>query len=841
MAGVRSFVLNIIGESIKAKVVFFASFFIVVILCSMMIYYVWEQAAESTREEALKLASIAEAGIAEEKVNALELSLNDLTKKEYLEVKESLREIAAAHKEIRFAYLFKMKEGKIYFAADSEPADSEDYSPPGQEFTEAVKEDKQPFYDGQPIVMNSEDRWGTWVSVLIPMKDEDTGEIIAVFGVDYTVDMWYRHASVFTLQAFVVALGILLLYLSLIAVIRTNISIRREKRKLSEVNERLLKEEELFRTVFEQSPVGISINSDGKSEYNSMYKKIVGRSNEEINAVGWRNYTHPEDLAKEIEKYEQFKSDEIESYTMNKRYIKPDGDTVWANITVAPLRFSGKADQDNLCIVEDITERIKVEKDLRESERSYAVLLSNLPGMAYRCKYDWEWTMLFVSEGCLDLTGYASSSLINNNAVTFNDLICPPYREHLREEWRNVVKNGTKLAEEYEIITASGETKWVFEQGQAIYDESGKVETLEGLIIDIADRKRKEEEIVYLNNHDFLTGIYNRRYLEMEKERVDREDFLPLSVLIGDINGVKLVNDAFGHAEGDVLIIETAKIIQNCCRDSDIAARTGGDEFVILMPRTNAETANEIMEQIKQKCEEYNQDISNEVYSINLSLGFATKEAINEPLEGIVKLAEDFMYKRKLLEHKSSHSVIISSIKATMHEKSHETQEHAERLTYLSKELGKQMKLSQQELDVLELVATLHDIGKVGIDDRILNKPAKLDEEEWVKMKKHSEIGYRIAMSSPDLVPIADYILSLHEQWDGNGYPQGIKEEKIPLLSRIVSVVDAYDAMTEDRAYRKAMSEAEAEMEIKKNAGIQFDPKIVTLFLDKVLPNYRKE
>ncbi len=841
MARLRSLMINIIGETARAKTFFFASFFIMLILCSLMIFYVWERAAESTRDEALKLASVAEACIDEENVKALELSLHDLGKREYIETKERLHEIAAAHREIRFAYLFKMREGRIYFVADSEPEDSEDHSPPGQEYTEAVKEDKQPFYDGQPIVMNSEDRWGTWVSVLIPMKDEDTGEIIAVFGVDYTVDMWYRHASVFTLQAFVVALGILLLYLALIAVIRTNASMREERRKLSEANVRLRKEEELFRTVFEQSPVGISINSEGKAEYNSMYKNIVGRSNEEIKAAGWKEFTHPEDLAREIEKYKQLKAEEIESYTMNKRYIKPAGDTVWANITVAPLRFGGREEQDYLCIVEDITERVKVEKELRESERSYAVLLSNLPGMAYRCKYDKNWTMLFASKGCLELTGYPSDSLINNKAVAFNDLIRPPYRQHLWEEWFKAVENGAKLAEEYEIITASGETKWVFEQGQAIYDESGKVEALEGLIIDIDDMKRKEEEIVYLNYHDFLTGIYNRRYLEMEKERVDREDFLPLSVMIGDINGVKLVNDAFGHAEGDVLITETAKIIESCCRDSDIAARTGGDEFMILMPWTTAETVNEIMEQIKQKCEEYNQKLTNEVYSINISLGFATKETISEPLESIVKLAEDFMYKRKLLEHKSSHSVIIASIKATMHEKSHETQEHAERLTHLSKELGKQMKLSQQELDVLELVATLHDIGKVGIDDRILNKQDKLNEEEWIKMKKHSEIGYRIAMSSPDLVPIAEYILSLHERWDGKGYPQCIKEEEIPLISRIVSVVDAYDAMTEDRAYRKAMSDAEAEMEIRKNAGIQFDPKIVKLFVDKVLPNYRRK
>jgi diguanylate cyclase (GGDEF)-like protein len=326
--------------------------------------------------------------------------------------------------------------------------------------------------------------------------------------------------------------------------------------------------------------------------------------------------------------------------------------------------------------------------------------------------------------------------------------------------------------------------------------------------------------------------------LEREKERIDREQFLPLSVMIGDINGVKLVNDAFGHAEGDVLIAETARIIQECCRPGDIVARTGGDEFTILMPMTDQQTANGIMEKIKRKCEEYSQGLPNEAYSINISLGFATKESVKEHLDSVIKVAEDFMYKRKLLEHKSSHSVILSSIKATMHEKSHETQEHAERLTKLSKEIGKRMKLTQQNLDELELVATLHDIGKVAIDDRILNKPGKLDEEEWIEMKKHSEIGYRIAMSLPDLVPIAEYILSLHERWDGKGYPQGSRGEEIPLLSRIVSVVDAYDAMTQDRAYRKAMSDKEAEEEIRKNAGIQFDPKIVKLFLEKVLPEH---
>lgn len=128
----------------------------------------------------------------------------------------------------------------------------------------------------------------------------------------------------------------------------------------------------------------------------------------------------------------------------------------------------------------------------------------------------------------------------------------------------------------------------------------------------------------------------------------------------------------------------------------------------------------------------------------------------------------------------------------------------------------------------------LHDIGKMGIDDRVLNKPGKLTDDEWAIMKKHPEIGYRIAKSSPELEPIAEYILAHHERWDGKGYPQGLKGEEIPLLSRIVAVADAYDAMTEDRVYRKALTKEQTLDEIRKNIGSQFDPHIAQIFLKNI-------
>ncbi len=485
--------------------------------------------------------------------------------------------------------------------------------------------------------------------------------------------------------------------------------------------------------------------------------------------------------------------------------------------------------------IQDITERVRTEAELLESERSKSVLLSNLPGIAYRCDYDRNWTMRFMSEGCYELTGYKPESLLNNNEITFNELIYPEYRDLLWDMWAQAVEKKEAFRGEYPIRTASGELKWVFEQGRAIYGNNGCVQALEGLIIDITDRKNIEDEIRYLSHHDALTGLCNRRWFEAQKERTDHADQMPLSVIIGDINGLKLINDALGHAAGDRLIVETARIMSRHCRNTDVIARTGGDEFCILMPRTDSKDAYDILKQIQKACEEYNRSAEGEAYYINISLGYATKNSLDDDIDLILKTAEDYMYKRKLLEHKSSRSAIISSIKTTMFERSQETEQHAERLTSLSKAVGLKLCLSQAEMDELELLATLHDIGKVGIDDKILNKPGKLTEAEWVEMKKHPEVGYRIALSSPELSPVAEYILSHHECWDGSGYPQGLKGEQIPLMSRILAVVDAFDAMTQDRPYRKKMAHDLAIKEIAKNSGKQFDPHIVRIFIDEVM------
>ncbi len=399
----------------------------------------------------------------------------------------------------------------------------------------------------------------------------------------------------------------------------------------------------------------------------------------------------------------------------------------------------------------------------------------------------------------------------------------------------DVLNNKLNMTREHQFLHADGQYVHLETLLSPFYDHHGNAIGIIGISRDISERKKKEAEILYLYYHDVLTGLSNRAFFRQEQARLDQEANLPLSVIVGDINGLKLINDALGHAEGDNLLTEMAKILQDCCRPSDVLARTGGDEFSILLPNTTSVQAQLIVDSIKTTCENHMNAADSMVYYSNISLGYATKSLLHQSLEKIIKTAEELMYKRKLLEHKSLHSSIISSIKRTMFEKSNETEEHAERLGDLSKKLGQAIGLSSEDQDTLELFSTLHDIGKISIEQSILSKNGPLSDDEWIEIRRHPEVGYRITQASPELSHISDYILCHHERWDGKGYPQGLSGEDIPVLSRILSIVDSYDAMTQDRSYRKAMTHEDAVAEIIRNAGKQFDPRIAKIFVENVL------
>ena len=480
----------------------------------------------------------------------------------------------------------------------------------------------------------------------------------------------------------------------------------------------------------------------------------------------------------------------------------------------------------------DVTERFRAEHRIREEKERLKVTLQSIgDGVIATDALGRVTLMNGVAE---KLTGWSFRQASGRQFTEVFDI----YNEKTGEKCPNPVEkvlttgNIVGLANHTALRAKNGTVRSIADSAAPILDEA---HTILGVILvfrDVTESKKKESEITYLSYHDRLTGLYNRAFLEEESRRLDTARQLPISVIMGDVNGLKLTNDVFGHAEGDNLLLRIAGILRECCRNEDIVARIGGDEFCILLPKTSYAAASDICKRIAAICDKAEYGLPTGGTRLSISLGCATKTGLQEKMVNVMKAAEDSMYRRKLLESRSQHSFLISSIRTTLFEKSFETEQHAQRLISYGKAVAQALNLPDDQINDIELFALLHDIGKIAIDSHILTKPEKLSVEEWEEMHRHPEIGFRIAQASPDLAHIAEYILCHHERWDGAGYPQGLKGTAIPLLARILLVVDAYDAMTQDRVYRKAMSREEACAELLLNAGTQFDPNIVWAFME---------
>jgi len=374
-----------------------------------------------------------------------------------------------------------------------------------------------------------------------------------------------------------------------------------------------------------------------------------------------------------------------------------------------------------------------------------------------------------------------------------------------------------------------------------LYSESDikLMEFVSSQVATAIERKSSEEKIKHLSFHDALTGLYNRAYLEEELERYNFPRYYPLSIVMIDINGLKVINDTFGHQEGDRLLQHLSQVLVSVSRRGDILARIGGDEFAIILPSTSKDQAYNFCQRIKKACQ---QDKIKPIYlRLNISLGHATQEREYKDISSLFKVADRKMYQDKLFSAKSREKHFLEAFRIILAERDPHTEDHAQRLQELALSLGKRVGLTEYQLGNLKLLALLHDIGKIGIPDSILFKTYILTPSEWKKMREHSRIGYRMAKNIPDFTPIAQEILHHHEHWDGTGYPDGLKGEKIPLLSRIISIVDAYDVMQSRRPYKGGISKTEAIKEIKRCAGTQFDPQLVEIFLKIIKNNASRE
>ncbi len=386
---------------------------------------------------------------------------------------------------------------------------------------------------------------------------------------------------------------------------------------------------------------------------------------------------------------------------------------------------------------------------------------------------------------------------------------------------RESIKSGDLQKFEYNILLGK-DHNWF--EARVVKIEENEVLAL---VRDITVEKEDQEIILDLTFRDQLTNLYNRRYFEDKIIEMSKEDLLPMAIIMIDVNGLKLTNDAFGHLMGDQLLKKVANALNHCNSGNCFVSRIGGDEFVIVYPNTEKEEVEKIVETIHSKISQ--EKLENIVISI--SAGWEIRRSLDQSFKEILTKAENCMFRKKIIESQRMRNKTIKIIMETLNCKNEREETHCVEVSKWAKLIAFEIGLDTQSAENLEILGMLHDIGKITISDELLNKPDTLTEEEYYEIKRHSEIGYHILKSVDEYAGLAEIILEHHERYDGKGYPKGIAGDAISLMARILSVADAYEAMLSDRPYRKAISQKCALEEIHANSGTQFDPEIVEAFI----------
>ena len=552
------------------------------------------------------------------------------------------------------------------------------------------------------------------------------------------------------------------------------------------------------------------VDSEGNFQWvNTQFEEVLGYQATEIKGKNALSFVQEEDIQATKDAYEAAKDSHV--IILTNRFRCNNGTYKYIEWYTVPgagkvAYYSGK----------DVTDRQKTEELLKEQE----ILFNTCPDMMIIFQSDG--CCIKVNHACEIVLGYTKEEIEGKHFLQFVNSSTITIEEILKKQ-REMPNQIIKFIDLFCLKGGSYRNiEWnVYSANEYIYS----------IARDVTTRIEHEKQIEFSSYHDILTGLFNRRFWDEEIKRMDTARNLPISIIMGDINRLKLVNDVFGHVKGDELIIKIAESINASCRQEDLVARWGGDEFMIFLPKTSASEAERIEERILANCE------GKQVNAIPISIAFGidTKTEASVLLSDVIRKAEDSMYKVKAKEYEKNGMDIIDTIAHFHYENDPYEEQHAKRVSSLCTMIAQAIGLPEKEVEKLSMEGLLHDIGKAGVNKKILEKTGSLTQDEWKAVSLHSEIGYKIVASSRNMIDIGNAIRAHHERMDGKGYPNGIQSTDIPVGARIISIADSYDTMTCQTLYRKIMSKDEAIKEIRHNEGTQFDAEIAEAFIEKVL------
>ena len=559
------------------------------------------------------------------------------------------------------------------------------------------------------------------------------------------------------------------------------------------------------------------ITTEGEFDFISKaWTILLGYTVKDALGKSFAPYVHPDDLKKLTEFFEKIQKTQKRMEISDYRLKHKDGSWHVFTTNAVPIwneygevtGYSGTA--------RDITDlKIALEETLEQKEELERFFTINLDLL---CITDFQGNFIRVNKSWERILGYSVEYLLKTNFLSY---VHPEDLEMTLEAVNNLNEGNPVINFINRYKAWDGSYKYI-EWRSAPYNN-----LIYAAARDITERKEQEKEVEYLSYHDQLTGLYNRRYMEDSIKRLDEERNLPLCIMMIDVNGLKMANDAFGHKMGDRLLVTAAEILKSVTRADDILCRVGGDEFMLILPETDSEAATKIKKRISERSRESLLDS----VVVSLAVGFEIKISAFQDINDILRQSDSNMYKDKFKNGRAMRLQTVNNIINDIDKKYSHEKKHRNKVAEYSLMIGDALNFDENRMEDLKLAALVHDVGKIKISGELLNKKGKPSKEEWEELKKHPVIGYNILKAVDEYAGIADEVLHHHERWDGKGYPKRLKGEEIPLISRILSVADAFEAMTSERPYKSQKTVEEAITELKKYSGKQFDPEITEIFI----------